>query len=235
MPTKLAKYLANLGYGSRREVERLVARGRVTRADGSPLREGDSFLHDEVRVGGERLDPAPGVLIMLHKPVGYVCSTADANPLVYDLLPPRFLARSPVVAPIGRLDRDTSGLLLLTDDGRLNHRIASPRAHLPKLYDATLASDLRGDEGEIFASGTLVLAGESEPLLPATLEVIGPRRARVTLVEGRYHQVRRMFAAVGNHVETLHRDAIGGLRLGDLPAGSWRVLTPDEIRLVSAS
>ena len=235
MAMKLARYLANLGYGSRREVERLVARGRVTRADGRPLREGEPFTHDEVRVDGERLDPPPGVLVMLHKPVGYVCSTTDVNPLVYDLLPPRFRARNPVVSPIGRLDRDTSGLLLLTDDGKLNHRIASPRRHLPKVYEATLASDLRGDEGVIFASGTLTLAGEDDPLLPATLEPLAPRRVRVTLVEGRYHQVRRMFAAVGNHVEALHREAIGGLRLGDLPAGGWRVVGPEEIPLVTPS
>ena len=231
---KLAKYVANLGYGSRREVEGLVARGRVTRADGRVLREGDAFAHEEVRVDGKPLDPPPGALLMLHKPVGYVCSTADANPLVYDLLPPRFLARSPRVSPIGRLDRDTSGLLLLTDDGKLNHRIASPRAHLPKVYEATLARDLRGDEAEIFAGGTLTLAGEPEPLLPAALEVLEARRVRVTLTEGRYHQVRRMFAAVGNHVETLHRASIGGLGLGDLPAGEWRVLSPEERALVTA-
>ena len=235
MPTKLAKYLANLGYGSRREVERMVGAGRVTRADGRPLREGDAFAHEEVRVDGAPLDPPPGVLVMQHKPVGYVCTTADANPLVYDLLPPRFRARSPIVSPIGRLDRDTSGLLLLTDDGKLNHRIASPRGHLPKVYEAALATELRGDEGEIFASGTLTLAGEAEPLLPATMELLGPRRARVTLVEGRYHQVRRMFAAVGNHVEALHRAAVGGLQLGDLPPGEWRVLGPGELRLLTPS
>ena len=231
---KLAKYIANLGYGSRREVERLVARGRVTRADGSVIREGDAFAHRDVRVDGRPLDPPPGALLMLHKPVGYVCSTADTNPLVYDLLPPRFLVRSPRVSPIGRLDRDTSGLLLLTDDGKLNHRIASPRAHLPKVYEATLAEALRGDELQTFASGTLTLAGEAEPLLPATLEVIDARRVRVTLTEGRYHQVRRMFAAVGNHVASLHRSAIGGLRLGELPPGEWRVLSPEEVALVSA-
>jgi 16S rRNA pseudouridine516 synthase len=148
---------------------------------------------------------------------------------VYELLPPRFPERSPVMAPVGRLDRDTSGLLLVTDDGQLNHRITSPKRHLAKTYEAELASDLRGDEGERFASGTLMLEGETEPLAPAALEVTSPRRARVTITEGRYHQVRRMFGAMGNHVVALHRTSIGGLELGDLASGAWRVLTPAEI------
>jgi 16S rRNA pseudouridine516 synthase len=226
---KLVKYLANLGYGSRSEVERLLRDRRVTHRDGRALAEGNAFEHDDVLVDGEPLDPPPGVVVMLHKPVGYVCSTRDASQLVYELLPPRFPDRSPVVAPIGRLDRDTSGLLLLTDDGQLNHRITSPRTHLPKVYEAALADDLRGDEAETFASGTLLLDGEPTPLKPATLELLDARRARITLTEGRYHQVRRMFAAVGNHVHELRRVAIGTLTLGDLPPGHWRTLTPDEV------
>lgn len=229
---KLAKYLANLGYGSRRDAERLIARGRVSRAGGGVVREGEPFEHGELRVDGDPLDPPPGSVVLLHKPAGFTTSTRDAGPLIYELLPRRFLARSPVMAPIGRLDRDTTGLLLLTDDGALNHRIASPRRHLAKRYVATLAADLRGDEAEAFASGTLMLHGEEKPLLPATLEPLGERRARVTIAEGRYHQVKRMFAAVGNRVEALHREAIGGLALGELSEGSWRVLEADEVARV---
>lgn len=230
---KLAKYIANLGYGSRREVERMIAEDRVLRRDGSPLREGDAFTHDDVLVDGVPLDPPPGSLILLHKPVGYVCSSSasETNPLVYDLLPRRFLHRSPVIAPIGRLDRDTSGLLLLTDDGQLNHRLTSPRRHVAKTYLAELASDLRGDEVEIFASGSLLLAGEERPLLPAVLEVVAPRTAKVTITEGRYHQVRRMFAAVGNHVTALHRIAVGQWRLDGLEEGEWTLTDhPSEYR-----
>lgn len=226
---KIVKYLGNLGYGSRREVQQLLAQKRVRRADGRVLGPDDEFTPEEVRVDGEPLDPPPGVVLMLHKPVGYVCSTRDQNQLVYDLLPPRFRERSPIIAPIGRLDRDTSGLLLLTDDGQINHRITSPRTHLPKVYEAHLARDLRGDEAETFASGTLLLDSETTPLQPAALEVLGPRAARLTLTEGRYHQVRRMFAAVGNHVEALHRRAIGGLELGELAPGEWRVLSREEV------
>jgi 16S rRNA pseudouridine516 synthase len=226
---KLARYLANLGYGSRRQVEALLAAGRVARGDGRALEAGAALApgllaHDDIRIDGAVLDPAPGVLVMLHKPVGYVCSTRDAGRLVHDLLPPRWKARRPQVSSIGRLDRDTSGLLLLTDDGALLHRVIAPKSKLPKVYEATLAQDLRGDEAALFAGGTLVLHGEARPLAPARLQLLGPRRARLVLTEGRYHQVRRMFAAVGNHVLALHRARIGGLDLGDLPEGQWRLL-----------
>ena len=231
---KVIKYLANLGYGTRREVTGMVFHRRVTRSDGSIVRDGDSFVHEELLVDGIALDPAPGTVVMLHKPVGYVCSTKDASQLVYQLLPTRFPYRTPVMAPIGRLDRDTSGLLLITDDGQLNHRLSSPRTHLPKLYEARLASDLRGDEGGVFASGTVMLDSETTPLLPATLEVLDARTARVTITEGRYHQVRRMFAAVGNRVETLHRCAVGGLELDGLASGEWRVLSLADLVALSS-
>ena len=120
-------------------------------------------------------------------------------------------------------------MLLFTDDGALLHRIISPRAKLDKVYEATLAADLRGDEAEIFASGTLMLDGETTPLAPATLQPLGARHAALTLTEGRYHQVRRMFAAVGNHVESLHRSRIGGLTLGTLASGHWRALGEDDL------
>ena len=172
---------------------------------------------------------------MLHKPVGYTCSTRDPGRIVYDLLPPRFRLRSPLLSTVGRLDRDTSGLLLLTDDGALLHRIVSPRAHLPKLYEATLAHDLRGDEAALFASGSLQLESENTPLAPAQLDVVDPRHVRLTLTEGRYHQVRRMFAAVGNHVLALHRSRVGGLELGELPSGAWRVLAADDVARLFAT
>ena len=133
------------------------------------------------------------------------------------------------MATVGRLDRDTSGLLLMTDDGALLHRIISPRSHVAKVYEASLARPLEGGEADIFASGTLMLRSETTPLAPAKLEVLGPTQARLTIVEGRYHQVRRMFAAVGNHVETLRRSAIGGLVLSGLEPGQWRLLDHAEV------
>ncbi len=225
---KLVKHLANLGYGSRKEVAQMFRAGRVTDARGEVLYADDQPAHADIRVDEEPIDPPSGLLLMLHKPVGYTCSRKDQGRLVYDLLPPRFRLRDPLLSSVGRLDRDTSGLLLMTDDGQLLHRITSPKSELAKVYIATLAQDLGSEVTALFASGTLLLESEQTPLLPAELEALAPRRARLTLHEGRYHQVRRMFAAVGNHVEALHRERIGGLDLGDLAPGRWRVLGEDE-------
>lgn len=226
---KLLRHIANLGYGSRREVQWMFREGRITDAGGEVLYADDRVAHDAVRIDGEPLDPAPGMVLMLHKPAGYTCSTKDAGRLVYELLPPRFRRRDPVLSTVGRLDRDTSGLLLFTDDGQLLHRIISPKSNLAKTYEATLAAPLRGDEAAIFASGTLMLESETTPLRPALLEVLEPTRARLTITEGRYHQVRRMFAAVGNHVEALHRSRIGGLALDGLAEGQWRQLDAADL------
>ena len=235
---KLLRRIANLGYGSRKQVQALFREGRVQHANGEVLYADDELdvhaRHEDVRIDGEPLDPPPGLALMLHKPLGYVCSTKDQGRLVYDLLPPRFRLRDPVLSTVGRLDRDTSGLLLMIDDGGLLHRIISPKAAVPKVYEATLARPLRGDEAEVFASGTLLLESETAPLLPATLDVLDAQRARLTLHEGRYHQVRRMFAAVGNHVETLHRVSVGGLGLDGLDAGQWRALDADVLARVFA-
>lgn len=229
---KLVKLIANLGYGSRKEVQWMFREGRITDADGEVLYADDKVEHAQIRLDGEPLDPPPGMVLMMHKPLGVTCSRKDGGRVVYDLLPQRYRVRDPALSTVGRLDRDTSGLLLFTDDGALLHRIISPKSHVPKVYEATLANDLRGDEAAIFASGSLLLESETTPLLPAELEVLAPRKARLTLHEGRYHQVRRMFAAVGNHVESLHRVSVGGLALGDLPAGEWRMLEEGEIAAI---
>lgn len=232
---KLVRRIANLGYGSRKQVAAMFREGRVTDATGEVLYADDHVEHGAIRLDGEALDPPAGLVLMLNKPIGHTCSTKDAGRLVYDLLPPRFRMREPMLSTIGRLDRDTSGLLLFTDDGALLHRIISPRANVVKRYRATLAEDLRGDEAAIFASGTLMLDAETTPLLPARLSAVGPREAELAITEGRYHQVRRMFAAVGNRVVALHRAAIGGLTLGALPSGAWRALVADETASVFES
>lgn len=226
---KLVKLIANLGYGSRKDVASMFREGRITDPQGEVLYADDKVAHESIRVDGEPLDPPAGLTLMLHKPLGYTCSTKDPGRVIYDLLPPRFRLRSPLLSSVGRLDRDTSGLLLMTDDGALLHRIVSPKAKLAKVYEATLAQDLRGDEGDVFASGTLMLESETTPLASAALEVRDARHAALTLTEGRYHQVRRMFAAVGNHVEALHRSRIGGLSLGELSPGQWRVLDAGDL------
>jgi 16S rRNA pseudouridine516 synthase len=227
---KLVKLLANLGYGSRREVQRLIRSGAVTDDAGRVLTEADfpGFVH--IRFRGEALDPPFPLTLMLHKPDGYTCSSDDPGATVYDLLPERFAHRNPGLNPVGRLDKDTTGLLLMTDDGKLLHRIIHPKSHCLKTYHATLARPLEGHEAALFGSGTLLLHGETKPLLPAGCEPLGATEALVTLHEGRYHQVRRMFAAAGNHVVALKRIAIGGLKLPeDLAEGGWRAVTDGEL------
>jgi 16S rRNA pseudouridine516 synthase len=235
---RLDRLLANLGYGSRSEVQHLARIGGVT-LDGAPAKDASMKvvvtpdLPTRLTVDGEPLDPMPGMALMLHKPLGVTCSHKEAGPLVYNLLPPRWRRRDPALSTVGRLDKETSGLLLLTDDGALLHRIISPKHHVAKHYVATLARPLRGDEAAQFSSGTLMLEGEEKPLAPAVMETLSPTSARVIVTEGRYHQVRRMFAAVGNHVEALHRDRIGALSLpADLGAGEYRQMSPADIAAI---
>jgi 16S rRNA pseudouridine516 synthase len=231
---KLLRTIANLGYGSRKDVAAMFREGRITDARGGVLYADDRVAHDEVYIDGQALDPPQGLVLMLHKPSGHTCSTRDRGRLVHELLPLRYARRSPGLSTVGRLDRDTSGLLLLTDDGALLHRIIAPKSKLPKVYEATLAQPLRGDEAALFASGMLLLESEKTPLLPAMLEVLAPTRVRLTLHEGRYHQVRRMFAAAGNHVDALHRCRVGGLGLGGLAEGEWRPLGDADLEVLFA-
>jgi 16S rRNA pseudouridine516 synthase len=231
---RLDRLLANLGYGSRREVTDLVARRQVV-LDGAVVKDAgariaiSADLAQRMTVAGQPLDPPAPLTILMHKPLGVVCSHREAGRSVYELLPARWRARIPALSTIGRLDKETSGLLLITDDGPFLHRVISPKSNIAKRYLATLDRPLEGHETQAFAAGTLMLEGEKDPLAPAILEATGPKTASLTITEGRYHQVRRMFAAVGNHVTALHRDRIGGLTLpADLEPGAWRILSPEE-------
>jgi 16S rRNA pseudouridine516 synthase len=235
---RLDRLLANMAYGSRREVQQMVRAGAV-RLDGAPLRDPDlripvsPDLADRMTIEGTPLDPPPGMALMLHKPIGVTCSHKEAGSLIYDLLPRRWVARDPAISTVGRLDKETSGLILMTDDGELLHRIISPKRHVAKRYRVTLARPLDGGEGAVFAAGTVMLEGETKSLAPAVLEPLSATSAYLTVTEGRYHQVRRMFAAVGNHVEALHRDRIGALDLpADLESGQFRLMTPADVAAV---
>ena len=237
---RLDKLLGSLGYGSRQEIARLARAGGVE-LDGVEITDASTRiavtpdLPRRMMIDGRPVDPPQGLLLILNKPLGMTCSHKEDGALVYDVLPDRWRRRDPVISTVGRLDKDTSGLLLLTDDGDLLHRIISPKRHVRKTYRATLARPLAGTEGVLFASGELMLEGEDKPLAPAALEVVSPGEARLTVTEGRYHQVRRMFAAVGNHVETLHRESLGELTLpADLTPGQWRLATSQEAEAIFA-
>jgi 16S rRNA pseudouridine516 synthase len=238
MSVRLDRLLANLGYGSRRDVQALIKAGEVI-LDGRALTDpasklaASADLPERMTIAGRPVDPPAPLTLMMHKPAGVVCSHREPGRSVYELLPRRWRARDPALSTIGRLDVDTTGLLLITDDGPLLHRVISPKSHIAKRYRATLARPLNGGEAAIFAAGHLTLDSETDPCEPAVFEPLGPTAGNLTITEGRYHQVRRMFAAVGNHVEALHRDRIGALALpDDLEPGQWRILTAAEQAMI---
>lgn len=235
---RLDRLLANLGYGSRKDVQALVSAGKVV-LEGQPLKDAgvriavDASLPERMTIRGVPVDPPAPLVLLMHKPLGVVCSHKEDGEKIYDLLPRRWRLRDPGLSTVGRLDKETSGLILITDDGDFLHRVISPKRHVPKTYLAELDRPLTGSEGEIFAAGTLMLDGEEKPLLPAQLDIVDAKTARLTITEGRYHQVRRMFAAVGNHVVALHRERIGGLVLpADLEPGQHRILPAAEAEKV---
>lgn len=228
------KLLANLGYGSRKDVTRLIRAGALTVAGQVVDRADRRISLDAVRahgaqIDGQPLDPLSPLMIMLHKPAGYVCSRDDGDGAsIFELLPFRFHVRTPALAPAGRLDKDSTGLVFLTDDGDLMHRIISPKTHLPKVYTVRVADPFRGDEAQIFGAGDMMLKSEQKPLLPVVFTPTGDCTAQMVLREGRYHQIRRMFGAIGNKVEALARVHIGPLTLEGLSPGDWRFLRDDE-------
>jgi len=227
---KLAQILFTQGFGARRECEGLIASGLVTvagEACDDPFRD-ISPEGLEFTVRGERWPYFEKALLMLHKPAGYECSQKPKHhPSVMSLLPGPLRRRE--VQPVGRLDEDTTGLLLLTDDGALIHRLTSPKKHVPKVYEVGCKHPLDATQLAKLREG-VVLDDSPIPVRAAACEAVGEAGLRLTLLEGKYHQVKRMVAAVGNRVETLHRSAFGALVLpADLAPGQWRWLPGPEV------
>lgn len=224
-PQRLDALLSRYGYCSRSEARAWLKAKRVT-VDGVVAKSpNDKAAPNRVLIDGEPVEHPDGILALLHKPAGYICShDAVEGPSVYDLLPPRWRERNPIITTIGRLDKDTTGVLLITDDGDLVHQWTSPKHKVPKVYEVTVSADLPPGLVELFASGTLMLDGETDPCLPARLEIVTSREARVELTEGRYHQVKRMFGSQGCPVIRLHRSRFGEFTVDDLPMGEWRIV-----------
>jgi len=222
---RLDQLLSCLGYCSRREAMAFVKAGRVKLA-GVVVKRSDQRVDSAlITVDDQPLEAPEGLLAMLHKPVGYACThSEDEGQTIYELLPSHWVDRNPAVTSVGRLDKETSGLLLVTDIGSLVHRYTSPKADVAKVYVAEVDHDLDPTLIEIFAKGDLLLRSEDKPCLPARLEIVSSRTARLTITEGRYHQVRRMFASQGWQVEKLHRERFGPYELGDLAEGEWQML-----------
>ena len=226
---RLDKLLSSTGHWSRKEVKELVRQGRVW-ADGKPAARPEDKFDPEVtviQVDGEVVDCAPFVYLMVHKPAGLLSATEDKRQkTVLDLLPEHLRRRG--LFPVGRLDKDTTGLLLVTDDGALAHELLSPKKHVDKVYLAQVEGQVNQEDVDALARGMVL--GDGTQCLPAGLEPLGDgSRCLVTLREGKYHQVKRMLAARGKPVQTLKRLSMGPLVLDDsLNPGKWRFLTPDE-------
>lgn len=229
---RLDQLLAHATGMSRAQVQRHIRSGEVLvdgqRAQGSLRIDGQ-----EVCFRGEVVRAPQPVYLMLHKPVGYVCANSDGqHPIVLDLLGDRRFHPTAPLQIVGRLDLDTSGLVLLTTDGHWNHRITAPGSHCRKTYRVQLASPLSAAARSQIEGGML-LRSESKPTLPCQIHPLAATEVDIVLQEGKYHQVKRLFAAVGNRVLGLHRSHIGDLPL-DLAPGDYRHLTPDEVRRLGA-
>jgi 16S rRNA pseudouridine516 synthase len=229
-PQGLAALLFSQGFGTRRECAGRVLAGTVA-VGGVVQEDPDEPFSPEglvITVDGVDWPVHERAVVLLHKPAGYECSTRPRHhPGVLSLLPAPLRTRG--VQPVGRLDADTTGALLLTDDGALIHRLTSPRHEVPKIYEVTTRHPVDARQCEALMAG-VVLDDDPAPVSAREAEPTGERALRLVLTQGRYHQVKRMLAAVGNRVEALHRSAIGDLVLGlELAPGRWRWVTPQEI------
>lgn len=227
---QLERILQQQGFGTRKACRSLVRHERVL-VNGALIDDPFADIPTEalvLTVDGETWPYAEFATILLHKPAGYECSRKPkCYPSVLQLLPPPLRERD--VQPIGRLDADTTGLLLLTDDGQLNHRLTSPRHKVPKVYQASTAEPVTEAQIAALLAG-VQLHDEPTPIAAAGCRALGECQLELTLTEGKYHQVKRMVAAAGNAVSTLHRSAIGGLTLpAGLPAGEWCWLTAADL------
>lgn len=225
---RLDKFLGLNSHYSRSQIQQLIRQGVVT-VNGDLATKSNQHVSeaDVVYLDGELVIMRKPRYLMLNKPAGYVCANTDSeHPTVLDLLNEPFKGNLQIA---GRLDVDTTGLVLITDDGDWNHRITSPRHEHHKTYLVTTADPIAESTAAQFRAG-VILHGESKATLPAHLELLGVNSARLKICEGKYHQVKRMFAAVGNRVVALHREAIGNVALGEqLLPGGYRSLTLEEV------
>lgn len=220
---RIDAHLSSLGYCSRSEAKKFLKMFRVCVNNVRIFETNKKAHHNEITINESTLDPESLTLIM-NKPKGVICSHDDAGVLIYSLLPERWQKRNPKLSTVGRLDGDTTGAILFTDDGTLNHRLTSPKSDISKLYEVTLIQPLRGHENTLFASGTLLLNGETKPLLPAKMKILSETLVHLEINEGKYHQVKRMFGVVGNRVTSLHRINFGEYNVAELALGEYKII-----------
>ncbi|HYE84548.1 MAG TPA: pseudouridine synthase [Clostridia bacterium] len=232
---RIDKILSNMGHGTRKEVKELIKSG-LAEIDGKVVTDPGTQVEaglQVILVGGRKLFYAESIYIMMNKPQGVISATEDTRErTVVDLLPDEFRARNPF--PVGRLDKDTEGLLLLTNDGQLSHRLLSPRKHVPKTYLARVAGRVSDEDVEAFSRGVTLEDGyKTMASQLVILERGSISLVEITIYEGKFHQVKRMFQAVGKEVIYLKRISMGELKLDEaLEPGDFRELNPDERRMI---
>lgn len=229
---RIDKFLANKAIGSRKEVHKLLGSGVVT-VNGTVVRDKAFSVNpdtDEIAVNGEIIGGRQQYYVKLHKPAGYICAVEDASaPTVMEILPPEFLTMK--VHPVGRLDKDTEGLLLLTNDGVWGHKIINGRKKVQKVYHATYEGTLTEEGLQRIREG--IVLGDGTQCKPVTIESVGPQTVALTIEEGKYHQVKRMIGAAGGTVTYLKRLSIGPLTLdGVAEPGQFAFLSDEEMEAI---
>ncbi|VXB09026.1 16S rRNA pseudouridylate 516 synthase [Bacillus sp. 349Y] len=231
---RIDKMLANMGYGSRKEVKKLLKEGGL-QVNGEVVKDGKSHVNpetDTVVLHGEEVQYREFIYLLMHKPPGVISATEDQNDeTVIDLLQMEDQIFEPF--PVGRLDKDTEGLLLLTNDGQLSHQLLSPKRHVPKTYYARIDGEVTEPDVKAFAAGVTLDDGyETKPGKLTILESAPQSEIELVITEGKFHQVKRMFEAVGKKVTYLKRISMGPLGLGDLELGEYRELTEEEVTML---
>ncbi|EGG19358.1 hypothetical protein DFA_02145 [Cavenderia fasciculata] len=236
---RLDKLLSNLGLCTRSKVQQFINANKVT-YQGQKVSPKAKVDVEDIRVMGRKVDHPELLTIAVHKPIGYVCSNSREDgdhKIIYDLLPKEFADRSPTLSIAGRLDKWVTGLVVMSQNGKIVERIITPKDDkMGKVYEVVCESKFNGTEADEMASGRVQLRSEDGPCKPAHFEVVDQenKMARLTLYEGKYHQVRRMMSAVGNKAIGIHRTQVGPIQLGDLEVGKWRILSKEEMELLEA-
>ncbi len=229
---RIDQWLSQMGYCSRQQARTFLKKHELI-FEGERLFDPSLKITHEMTLDNELPDHPLGLVLIMHKPAGYVCSQSKGEgPRIFDLLPERWQKRHLALQSVGRLDKDTTGTLILTDQGPWIHEWSHPKIHWKKTYIVEYEGVLPSETAELWASGKWVLPGEDTPCLSASLEILGPSKAKLILQEGRYHQVKRMFQALGAPVIKLHRENFGPWSAENIPPGQWQVLDFQQIPLI---
>ena len=228
---KVGKFLSTKGYGSRKHIKQMIKNELILEGD-TIVKDFNSMVNpQDVNIEGEGVEFYDKINIVINKPKGYVCSRVGEDS-IFKLLPKIWLNRKPKVNTVGRLDKDTSGILVITDDGHFLHKIISPKHKISKVYKVMLEKKTDIKDKQILESGGLIIDGEHKPCKPVLFNQIDPFNVILTMYEGKYHQIKKMFTACNNKVIELSRIQLGCLPLKSLKVGKWKELTEDDIKLI---